>query len=85
MCAGNTENDPNFKHCTGNEKEHKGFGHVCMLVDDLQRAVDRFTSLGVKFTKRPEDGKMRHIAFINDPDGYWIEIITKGGRGQIPA
>lgn len=24
--------------------------------------------------KWPEDGKMRHIAFIYDPDRYWVEI-----------
>ena len=28
---------------------------------------------------RPEEGSMRHIAFILDPDGYWIEVIAKGG------
>ena len=73
-----TESDPNFKHCTGNEKEHKGFGHICIFVDDLHRACERFEALGVRFTKKPHEGKMRHIAFINDPDGYWIEVITKG-------
>jgi lactoylglutathione lyase len=25
--------------------------------------------------KRPEQGKMRDVAFIKDPDGYWIEIV----------
>ena len=32
-------------------------------------------SHGVSFVKRPEQGKMRDVAFIKDPDGYWIEII----------
>ena len=27
--------------------------------------------LGVEFKKRPQDGKMKHIAFIYDPDRYW--------------
>jgi hypothetical protein len=31
-------------------------------VDDVQKACDRFTEQGVQFKKRPEDGKMRHIA-----------------------
>ena len=31
-----TENDPNFKHCSGNEKEHKGFG---------QSAAQHYTTL----------------------------------------
>jgi lactoylglutathione lyase len=24
--------------------------------------------------KKPQDGKMKGLAFIQDPDGYWIEI-----------
>ena len=26
-----------------------------------------------------EDGKMKGIAFIKDPDGYWIEILSPHG------
>jgi len=78
-----TESDANFSgYKSGNEAEHKGFGHLCVYVDDLQKAVDRWTGLGVKFKKRPEEGSMRHIAFLLDPDGYWIEVIAKGGRVQ---
>lgn len=36
--------------------------------------------MGVKFKKRPEDGKMRHIAFILDPDNYWVEILAHGAK-----
>lgn len=32
--------------------------------------------MGVSFVKRPGDGKMKGIAFIKDPDGYWIEIFN---------
>ena len=80
--TGGTESDPSFTHCSGNEKEHKGFGHICILTDDLHTAVKRFDELGVRFKKRPEDGSMRHIAFILDPDGYWIEVITRGGKNS---
>ena len=45
----------------------------------FKKGCDRFTTLGVRFKKRPEDGQMRNIAFILDPDGYWIEIIEKSG------
>ena len=27
------------------------------------------------YVKRPEQGKMKDVAFIKDPDGYWIEIV----------
>jgi len=32
--------------------------------------------LGVEFVKKPDDGKMKGLAFIKDPDGYWIEIFS---------
>jgi len=76
-----TESDASFAgYKSGNEAEHKGFGHLCIFVDDLQKAVDRWTAAGMRFKKRPEEGSMRHIAFLLDPDNYWIEVICKGGR-----
>ncbi|MGG6499057.1 UNVERIFIED_CONTAM: VOC family protein, partial [Bacteroidetes bacterium 56_B9] len=38
---------------------HRGFGHIAIIVDDLAAAVKRFDDLGVKFKKRPEDGRMK--------------------------
>ena len=43
-------------------------------VPDVEAACARFESLGVKFVKRPGDGRMKGIAFIQDPDGYWTAI-----------
>ena len=37
----------------------------------MQAECDRLEKLGVEFKKRPQDGKMKHIAFIYDPDRYW--------------
>ncbi|WP_339722443.1 lactoylglutathione lyase [uncultured Paraglaciecola sp.] len=54
--------------------EPKGFGHIGFHVPDLQTACQRFEALDVPFQKRPNDGVMQGIAFIKDPDGYWIEI-----------
>ncbi|TKY86564.1 hypothetical protein EX895_004713 [Sporisorium graminicola] len=70
-----TENDANFSYHNGNQ-EPRGFGHLCVAVDDIQKACDRFEKLGVKFQKKLTDGKMRNIAFILDPDNYWIEVIS---------
>ena len=62
----------------GNEKDGgRGFGHICIAVDNLEAACTRFETLGVTFIKKPSDGNMKTIAFITDPDGYWIEIIKR--------
>ncbi|KAJ2748048.1 Lactoylglutathione lyase [Coemansia aciculifera] len=69
-----TEDDASFAYNTGNG-DVGGYGHIAITVDDLQAACSRFDTLGVKFIKRPEEGSMKHIAFIADPDGYRIEIL----------
>lgn len=56
-----TTSKPDFKYCNGNEEPGRGFGHIAISVDDVQKECDRLTELGVRFKKRPEDGKMRHI------------------------
>jgi lactoylglutathione lyase len=72
-----TENDPNYKVANGNKDHGKGFGHVCISVDNIQAACKRISDAGYKFQKRLEDGRMRHIAFALDPDEYWVEIIAQ--------
>jgi lactoylglutathione lyase len=69
-----TEKDPDFAYHNGNG-EPRGFGHLCVSVPDVNAACARFEELGVTFQKRLSDGRMRHIAFIRDPDQYWIEIL----------
>ncbi|OSC96765.1 glyoxalase I, partial [Trametes coccinea BRFM310] len=71
-----TESDPNFQgYANGNSDPGRGFGHIAITVDDVEAACARFEQLGVRFQKRLTDGKMKHIAFILDPDGYWIEVL----------
>lgn len=69
------ENNDSVAYHNGNQ-EPKGFGHIGFAVPDIDAACARFETLGVEFQKRPNDGKMKGIAFIKDPDGYWIEIFT---------
>ncbi|MFP4601015.1 MAG: lactoylglutathione lyase [Persicimonas sp.] len=71
------EDDDGVEYHSGNE-EPKGFGHIGFGVPDLDAACERFDELGVDFVKRPEGGSMKEIAFIQDPDGYWIEIFEPG-------
>ncbi|MET4678006.1 lactoylglutathione lyase [Luteibacter sp. ME-Dv--P-043b] len=69
-----TEKDAAFAYHNGNG-EPRGFGHLCVSVPDVNAACARFEAMGVAFQKRLSDGRMRHIAFIRDPDQYWIEIL----------
>ena len=50
-----------------------------MTVDSLQDACERFEDLKVNWKKRLTDGRMKSVAFILDPDGYWIEVIQNEG------
>jgi lactoylglutathione lyase len=58
-----------------------GYGHVAIGVDDAKAACDAVRARGGKVTR--EAGPMKHgttvIAFVEDPDGYKIELIQ--GRG----
>jgi lactoylglutathione lyase len=69
-----TEADPDFKYHDGNAQP-QGFGHICFSVPDLDAATAWFDQNQVVFVKRPDQGKMKDVAFIKDPDGYWIEIV----------
>jgi len=56
-----------------------GFGHVAIAVDDAYRACEEVRKRGGKVTR--EAGPMKHgttvIAFVEDPDGYKIELIQR--------
>ncbi len=56
-----------------------GFGHMAVEVDDAYEACERVQARGGKVTR--EAGPMMHgttvIAFVEDPDGYRVELIEK--------
>eukprot|EP00753_Platysulcus_tardus_P017065 PLAT6246.1.p1 GENE.PLAT6246.1~~PLAT6246.1.p1 ORF type:complete len:188 (-),score=93.82 PLAT6246.1:192-755(-) len=76
-----TEDDEDFAYHNGNS-EPRGFGHLCVLVDDVYAACDALEAEGVEFQKKPDDGRMKGLAFAKDPDGYWIEIIRRRRWGE---
>lgn len=59
-----------------------GYGHIALEVEDAYAACDRIKAKGGKVTR--EAGPMKHgttvIAFVEDPDGYKIELIQRSGR-----
>ena len=56
-----------------------GFGHVALAVEDAYAACSLIKEKGGKVTR--EAGPMKHgttvIAFVEDPDGYKIELIQR--------
>lgn len=70
------------KIVTGNADPYKGFGHLCVSVSNIVAAQKELLSQGVEFKKKLEDGRQHNIAFVLDPDGYWIELIENGLNKQ---
>lgn len=62
----------------------KGYGHIALGVDDIYGTCDRIKTQGGKVSREP--GPMKHgstvIAFVEDPDGYKIELIQLGTQGS---
>ena len=56
-----------------------GYGHVALEVEDAKAACDAIRARGGKVVR--EAGPMKHgttvIAFVEDPDGYKIELIQR--------
>jgi lactoylglutathione lyase len=78
-----TESDSEFAGYHDGNAAPQGFGHIGVSVPDVYAACARFEELGIEFVKRPDDGKMKGLAFIKDPDGYWVEILSPHGLEAI--
>ena len=61
-----------------------GYGHVALGVEDIYDACQRLRDKGAKIVREP--GPMKHggseIAFVEDPDGYKIELVQLRGRSD---
>ncbi|ACC81915.1 lactoylglutathione lyase [Nostoc punctiforme] len=70
----------------GVEKYELGnaYGHIALGVDDIYATCEEIRNQGGKVVREP--GPMKHgstvIAFVEDPDGYKIELIQLGSQGS---
>ena len=57
-----------------------GFGHLAVGIPDIAAVCDRTRASGARVTREP--GPVQHgttvIAFVEDPDGYKVELIQRG-------
>lgn len=58
------------------------YGHIAIEVDDVYKACEDIRARGGRITREP--GPMMHgqtiLAFVEDPDGYKIELLSVGRR-----
>ncbi|WP_343313233.1 VOC family protein [Brucella sp. BE17] len=63
-----------------------GYGHLAVVVDDVDAEHRRFDKLGFKIGKLVDfkngDVKLARFFFVEDPDGYKIEVLQRGGHYQ---
>ncbi len=62
----------------------EGYGHIALGVEDIYSTCETISKNGGHVVRSP--GPMKHgqtlIAFIEDPDGYKIELIEMSSRSQ---
>jgi lactoylglutathione lyase len=75
-----TEADANFPGYHPGNGDRDGFGHIAVSVDDVYAVSDELEQAGWSFKKKPDEGRMKGLAFVYDPDGYWVEIVMRGQR-----
>ncbi|WP_201772499.1 lactoylglutathione lyase [Endozoicomonas elysicola] len=70
----------------GTEKYDLGnaFGHVALGADDIYATCDTIRKAGGKITREPGPvlGGSTEIAFVEDPDGYKIELIQSKAASE---
>jgi lactoylglutathione lyase len=61
-----------------------GYGHIAIGVDDIVAVCDQIRAKGGRVVREP--GPMKNgttvIAFVEDPDGYKVELIEQSSRSH---
>lgn len=79
--AGSTGTEIQFKYDPNRRSlEPSGFDHVAVAVDDTDAELDRLvekTGCTVRRGPLTSDGANARVAFIEDPDGYGVELVEE--------
>ncbi|MFL5785804.1 MAG: lactoylglutathione lyase [Bacteriovoracaceae bacterium] len=83
LSYGTTKDDPciELTYNYGKSSYNLGdaFGHIALATNDIYGTCEKLRTQGVKISREP--GPMKHgttvIAFIEDPNGYKIELIER--------
>lgn len=78
-----TESNDEFKGYHPGNQEKDGFGHIAVNCDDVYACCDELEKVGISFKKKPDEGRMKGLAFAYDPDGYWVEIVRRNEDSKI--
>jgi lactoylglutathione lyase len=63
-------------------------GHIALYVSDLYKLSEKLKAAGVRFTLEPQPnrpGSNDHVAFIEDPDGYTLELTERHSKSGPPV
>lgn len=60
------------------------YGHIAIESDDIYATCEKIKAMGGEITRDagPVKGGTTVIAFVKDPDGYMIELISKKDAGK---
>ena len=79
---GEAEIELTFNHGVSEYDLGTAYGHIALGVDDVAETCERIRAAGGNVTREPGPvkGGTTVIAFVEDPDGYKVELIEAGSR-----
>jgi lactoylglutathione lyase len=79
---GQSEIELTYNHGTSEYDLGTAYGHIALGVDDVAATCEAIRAAGGNITREagPVKGGNSIIAFVDDPDGYKIELVQTGTR-----
>jgi lactoylglutathione lyase len=79
---GEAELELTYNHGVSDYDLGTAYGHIALGVDNVAETCERIREAGGNVTREPGPvkGGTTVIAFVEDPDGYKVELIETGSR-----